>query len=406
MKNKIVHVFTIAIILTSCGIGTVKTEQSGTKKMILQLNGKKYDQLFLKVMLPEPSHFVNIKSFAGQSNDGHRWTFIIPDSINKVVDSYAILTRPFDFNNKTSYSARFKGLSEDDQYRHAYVYDEKNPIVEATYLETKQIKGVPGDGNYFAVNDTSFFDGVSRSEDIFKVNFKGKDSELELSMKFSSYSFIDKETYEASLAEKESISSKYPDSKYLMSQFYYLKGKFKSIDDAKKIFNNFSEENKSTWFGQENGNYIKNFRKLYSSKFENVSLKNAISGLSEPIIIDSTKFNLIIFSASWCTPCHALIPTLIDVYNDLNPDLQMVYISLDQYKTIDNWEKLLKEKSIPWRSLMTAGRVKEIEDKYDAGSIPHMLLVYPDKSVKKIDLRIKEDKEKLYQLVKQKNKIL
>jgi hypothetical protein len=30
------------------------------------------------------------------------------------------------------------------------------------------------------------------------------------------------------------------------------------------------------------------------------------------------------------------------------------------------------------------------------------LLVYPNNSVKKIDLRVKEDKEKLYQLVKQK----
>jgi thiol-disulfide isomerase/thioredoxin len=177
---------------------------------------------------------------------------------------------------------------------------------------------------------------------------------------------------------------------------------FKSIDDAKKVYDNFSEENKSTWFGQSNGNFIKNFRKLYSSEFENVSLTNATTGLLEPIIFDSTKFNLIIFSASWCIPCHALIPTLINVYNDLNPDLQMIYISLDEYKTVDNWKKLLKEKGIPWRSLLSAGHVKEIEDKYDAGGTPHMLLVYPDKSVKKIDLRVKKDKEKLYQLVKQK----
>ena len=41
------------------------------------------------------------------------------------------------------------------------------------------------------------------------------------------------------------------------------------------------------------------------------------------------------------------------------------------------------EKEIPWRSLLSVGNVKGVEDKYDAGSIPHMLLVYPDKSVKK-----------------------
>jgi thiol-disulfide isomerase/thioredoxin len=400
MKNKIVYVFTVVLILTSCGIDTVKTEQPGTKKMILQLNAKKYDQLFLKAMLP--GHMANIKIFAGQSNDGHRWMFIVPDSINKMVDNYAILTRPFDFNTKTSYVARFKGLSKEDQSPYPYVYDEKNPVVEATFLETKQTKGVPDDGNFVAVNDTSIFDGVSSSEDIFKVDFKGKDTELKLSMKFRDYSFIDMDHYEISLAEKDSISRKYPDSKYLMSKFYYLETSLKNIDDAKKIFDNFSEENKSTWFGLESGNYIKNFSKLYTSKFENVSLPNSESGLLEPVIVDSAKFNLLIFSASWCGPCHRLIPVLKDVYNDLNPNLQMVYISLDQYKTVNDWKKLLKDNSIPWRSLISAGHVKEIEDKYDAGSIPHMLLVYPNNSVKKIDLRVKEDKEKLYQLVKQK----
>ena len=80
----------------------------------------------------------------------------------------------------------------------------------------------------------------------------------------------------------------------------------------------------------------------------------------------------------------------------------MVYISLDQYKTVNDWKKILKDNSIPWRSLISAGHVKEIEDKYDAGGIPHMLLVFPNKTVKKIDLRVKEDKEQLYQLVKQK----
>jgi thiol-disulfide isomerase/thioredoxin len=400
MKNKIVYVFTVTLILTSCGIDTVKTEQPGTKKMILQLNGKKYDQLFLKAMLP--GHMVNIKIFAGQSNDGHRWTFNIPDSINEMIDNYAIWTKPFDFNTSTAYPALLKRLAGDDQHLYKFVYDEKNPSVEATYHETKQVKGIQGNGDFLAVNDTCIVEGASFSEDIFIVDFKKNDTELELSMKYRTFNVIDMDRYEISLAEKNSISSKYPDSKYLMSQFYYLETSLKNIDDAKKIFDNFSEENKSTWFGLESGNYIKNFSKLYTSKFENVSLPNSESGLLEPVIVDSAKFNLLIFSASWCGPCHKLIPVLKDVYNDLNPYLQMVYISLDQYKTVNDWKKLLKDNRIPWRSLISAGHVKEIEDKYDAGSIPHMLLVYPNKSVKKIDLRVNEDKEKLYQLVKRK----
>ncbi len=382
----------------SCSSGPVKTEQSGIQKMILQLNGKKYDELYLQAMLPIPSHFINIKIFAGQSEDGHKWTFTIPDSINKMVDSYGILTRPFDFKTNTSYSIRFIGLSNKEQF-FSYVYDEKNPILEATYTETKQVHGVPGQGDFIAVNDTFASDGPSRSRDIFSVNFKVKDTEMELSMKFSAFAFIDMDRYDASFAEKDSISHLYPNSKYLMSQFYYMRSSFKNMDDAKKIYANFSQENKSTWFGIESGNYITNYKKLYSSGFEDVLLKNSDTETLEPIIRDSTKFTLVIFSAAWCSPCHKIIPELMDVYKDLNGKLEMVYVSLDQSKTLNDWKKLIKEKSIPWRSLVTVGQVKEIEDKYDAGSIPHMLLVYPNKSVKKIDIREKDDKEMLYQLV-------
>jgi thiol-disulfide isomerase/thioredoxin len=402
MRNKIVFVFTICLLLIGCGTGKVKTEKTSTKEMIIQLHGKKYDQLLLQASLPgKMSHGTSLKVFSGQSTDGYRWTFNIPDSINEETAVYYILTRHFDLATKTAYYVEFKGLSENDPFTYDYVYDEKNPVVEATYLETKFFKGEPGDGNSLAV-DTSFVEGASLSRDIFKVDFKKKDTELELSMKFSSFCFIDKDHYAASVAEKDSISRRYPDSKYLMYQFYYISQDFNSIDDAKRIYDNFSDEAKSTWFGRECGNYIRNFSKLYSSAFENISLTSASSGKSEPMILDSTKYNLLIFSASWCVGCHALIPTLMDVYNDLNPDLQMVYISLDEYKTVDNWKKLLAEKNIPWRSLLAAGCVKEIEDKFDAGTIPHMLLVYPDKKVKKIDLRIKEDKEELYKLVKQK----
>ncbi|HEY5592751.1 MAG TPA: thioredoxin-like domain-containing protein [Paludibacter sp.] len=398
MKIKIVFYFILAIILTSCGNRPVKTELPGTQKITLQLNGKKYNELYLYAYLP--GHIVIKKIFAGQSEDGYKWIFNIPDSINEMVNFYHITTKPFDFNTNTTYSASFKGLTNADSSYYDYVYDEKNPILEATYIDTKLYEGVKGDGNYFKVNDTLWIDGISRNEDLFSVDFKKRNTELELSMKYKYFSFMNMDNYEIWLAEKDSISTKYPDSKYLMGQFYLMSSSFKNMDDAKKIYANFSKENKSTWFGKESGNYIANYKKLYSSGFENVLLKNSDTEISESIIRDSTKFTLVIFSASWCSPCHKIIPELMDVYKDLNGKLEMVYISLDQRKTVNDWKKLIKEKSIPWRSLVTVGRVKEIEDKYDAGSIPHMLLVYPDKSVKKIDIRQKDDKEMLYQLVK------
>ena len=107
-----------------------------------------------------------------------------------------------------------------------------------------------------------------------------------------------------------------------------------------------------------------------------------------------------IFSASWCTPCHEMIPELKNIYKDLKKNLNFVYISMDEFKYVSNWRKLMKDKAIPWRSLLSSGHVKEIEDKFDAGSLPHMLLVYPNMTVRKIDIRNSKERNTLYQLVK------
>lgn len=377
MKTIITYLFLATMLLIGCGKGKVRNEPIGTKELTIQLKGKKYDQLFLQAALNGPNHSAILKLFEGHSTDGYKWNFHIPDSVAECVVRFVILPELFDFKTNTAYLACFRGLNEDTTHFYDYVFDEKHPFCEATYQETKEIKTAPDD--YMAVNDTAIAVGATLLRDIFKVDSKEKATDLELSIRFSSFSFMDMNNYDLSLKEKDSISRKFPDSKYLMSQFYGFFNELKSIDDTKKIFNNFSEENKTNWFGRRIGNIIK----LYSSKFENSSLTNSASGLTEPIIVDSTKFNLIIFSASWCAPCHKLIPILKEVYDDLNANLDMAYVSIDEKKYVDQWKELMKEKSIPWRSLLAVGHVKEIEDKYDASSLPHMLIVYPDKSVKK-----------------------
>jgi len=398
MKNEF-SLFLLALSLVVCvTCVAAKDEHAKMDTLTLQLKGVKYDQLFFKTLVSDLSHRTIVKNYAGQSPDGYLWTFYIPDSINKMVDNYTIITRPFDFKSKTVHRAFFAKDENDTVNLYNYVYDKKNPYLEVTYLKTKQPYLTDSD-LWCAVNDTLLVQGFNSVEDIFKVNFKEKDSELELSMRYKGFGFLDNDNYEKAIAEKDSIFRKYPDSRYLMRCFYQMVNKFKSIKDLQRIYNDFSEENKLTWYGQECNNYIKNFRKLYTSDFENISLPNAKTEKLEPIILNSAKYNLVIFSASWCGACHNLIPYLKDIHNDLKGNLDMVYVSLDEASTVAKWKNLLKEKAIPWRSLLAESCVKEVAEKYDAEGIPQMLLVYPDKSVKKIDIRHKEDKEMFYRLV-------
>jgi thiol-disulfide isomerase/thioredoxin len=120
----------------------------------------------------------------------------------------------------------------------------------------------------------------------------------------------------------------------------------------------------------------------------------------EPIIQDITKFNLIVFSASWCTPCHKQIPILKEIYNDLQENIEITYISLDEPKSVNKWKELMVKENIPWRSLLAVNDVKAIKNIYNAIVIPYGLLVYPSGKVEVIEVRDPIAKAKLYKLVK------
>lgn len=389
-----IWLFSLMVLLTGCNTKDTPKKIESVQEIIIHFIGRKYDQLFLQAIVWAPNHSSNIKFFKGLSNDGYIWTFDIPDSINQISDHYVIITEPFNFKSNTFYSVKFLGLDENDSSVYDLVYDENHPIVEATFLYTKQNK--IGPGNYLLVNDTTIVDGFSMSTDVFKVNFKISDTELEVSMKANSFGSFNNNSYLGTVKEMDSFSIIYPDSKYLMYKLWEALSAFKNINDAQNIFSNFSNNNQSSAYGRQVGNIIR----LYSTPFKNISLINANTGALEKIILDSTKYNLLIFSASWCTPCHEMIPELKNIYKDLKKNLNFVYISMDEFKYVSNWRKLMKDKAIPWRSLLSSGHVKEIEDKFDAGSLPHMLLVYPNMTVRKIDIRNSKERNTLYQLVK------
>ena len=89
-----------------------------------------------------------------------------------------------------------------------------------------------------------------------------------------------------------------------------------------------------------------------------------------------------------------------EIYNDLKDEsFEIVYISVDQRDDQKSlFRKQIQEDKIPWRSLFSYP--EKIEDKYMIRAYPTNMLVYPDNHTEFIDVRIQEDKEKLYRLVK------
>jgi len=78
----------------------------------------------------------------------------------------------------------------------------------------------------------------------------------------------------------------------------------------------------------------------------------------------------------------------------------MVYISIDEPATVENWKKMMKEEQIPWRSLLAVDNIRKIKDRYYVQGIPYSILVYPDGHMEDINVRQKESLDKLYKILK------
>jgi thiol-disulfide isomerase/thioredoxin len=138
---------------------------------------------------------------------------------------------------------------------------------------------------------------------------------------------------------------------------------------------------------------------IYNKHFHNISLPNN-KNTYEKIIQDSTKYNLIAFTASWCAPCMEEIPLLKKIYKDLGRELIVTYISIDNKQSVNTFIKKAREKGIHWRTLFAYHDIEKIRQSYFVESIPQAILVYPNQTMEIIDVRKDNGRSKLYSLVK------
>lgn len=135
--------------------------------------------------------------------------------------------------------------------------------------------------------------------------------------------------------------------------------------------------------------------KNVSDTIENFTLPNK-DGRQISLNDIKSKYILIDFWASWCTPCRKQSKAISQFYSDYSKeDFQIVGISVD--KDRNKWLKAIKEDNVQWISLIDSENI--INDKLGVSSYPTSFLLNSDFEIIDMDLDSEKLRERLKQLL-------
>lgn len=382
-------IFTITILWCSVNL-TAQQKKLKDYKLLVTLENAPFDTLYL--LDYTNNRDVRIR---GKKKNKFTWEITIPDSIVDNSENMMLKVRDYDPLTNATTNIRFI-TSQNDKITpiaNMGVEDRVNYI----YARYKEKTVFAGDLISTKINnkDTSIMGDIICED--FDLMLQNDHSDITIRAKdpyfswFSNY-YHEKRSYAEYLTFYKSLVQAYPDSRYLISGLANNLMNYKSVDDIKILYSLFSEKHKNT-------QWAKKIELFMSRKFENSSLSTLNQKGHEEVLQDQSKFNLIVFTASWCVPCLEEIPLLKEIHNDLGKKLIMTYISIDEQKNIPAFRKVIKQNDIPWRSLLAYEDNKKIKEKYFVKGIPHCILVYPDGEMENIEVRQPDKKARLYEIV-------
>lgn len=322
----------------------------------------------------------------GQEIGKRKWMFTIPDSVFQKYWALKLIVSRRENDTLVQGETQIKvpggepGLSISNVF---YFPQDSVPLLK---LKTDSI----------VYNPSGKFLGI-----IFRLTNPGQTAILNAELSTRCYDLMGKNR--EMLTYLSGMLKKYPASEVVSRwTFFRLDGiKFRlPADELQEIYNLLSEKDKQSDNGKKFYAYLEGKKNFNPNHFPNLMLPENKTASPQYVIRDSSRYNLVIFSHSACAPCHAMIPLLKEIYNDLKDNLEITYISADDKYFVEKWKKIMQEQAVPWRSLLSADDHENvINNTYQISSFPTAYLVYPGGKFEKIDVREKPDKEKLYRLV-------
>lgn len=373
-RAKVIRTIVVFIVWGFFHLGC-QSAWAGDNVLQLSITGKSYEKLQLKIRMVYSNEFI-------QGNDlgNNLWEFHIPDSVYERGQGMK-LTVPS--NDSIFHELMFYTLPQNDLYISDFYIKKQHSKLNLRYAESDTLKKVS-----FYMNKDAIWDSFLVSTD--DLEFEANMKRIFMSREFRNNSYSKAER----MGKFISLVKEYPDSHLLISYLYSILKGLNSKDDIKNIVNHFSEQARESYYGQLIHTY------LYPKEFPNMQLQVLGKASKEPVIVNREKDYLVIFTASWCQPCHKLIPVLKELYDELKDKVEFTYISIDDSRTIDNWPEVVEKNEIPWRCLNAADQVDEVMKTYTIQGIPSAYHVTKDGGFKGINLQNAQERNKLIQELK------
>ncbi|RZK26416.1 MAG: TlpA family protein disulfide reductase [Flavobacterium sp.] len=384
---------TLTILITLClFVCSVYPQQSSNKEYKLTVNLQNAPFSSLAVLDYRDSHNAIIR---GKSIGQFKWEITIPDSIVANSEFMMLIVPDKDTianaYHQLRFNSDFKGIKS--AIVNIGIQDENN-YIEANYKNSTLYK------DEYVASFMGITDSVIKGNlitDDFNVTIKDDSSDITVRSLDPYYAWFGRGdnpdfSYEEHVQSYIKLARMYPQSRYLMTYLTLNLRDFKSKQDISNIYKNFSKERKKSKSGKKVEHFL-------SEDFNTIMLTSRKSGRSEPLIQSSSKYNLVIFSASWCGPCIKEIPLLKKLYKKYGGHINFTYVSVDVEKGIKAFEKVLIENGITtWRTLYAYKNLDELLHLYSIQSIPHSILFYPNGQMEVVDVRDEAWQQKLSSL--------
>lgn len=182
-----------------------------------------------------------------------------------------------------------------------------------------------------------------------------------------------------------SLVSQYPYSVELLRHLDQNKASFQE-SEVKYLVSLFDESVKTSRFYKSLSGYLKYENSSGTAFPTDITLKRPDKSLSNNALDSKSKYNLVVFWASWCGPCRMEIPQIKKLYAKHKNELNIVSISIDKQE--DWWRKAMEKENMPWNQYLVDSDSSfiKLDKKYNLQAIPVWVLLDANNNL--IDQRV------------------